>query len=243
MIRSMLAVAAVSTVMAGLVLPAFAAQELPPVDADEQREIAREILEEIGYTFDEPSSSGAPEQTPASDSGETQVQPLESANVPPPQPSADGFSLGPFNNPVISIVALTALGAVAAYVIWMLVRRRVSAVQSSHKKSATTKMTATRPEPLTLEQVADEAARAGDFERAIRLRFQAGLLRLEKQGVLAYHETLTTGDVSDVLHNPRFSVIATSFDAVAYGNRPAGLDEYQSAADTWPIVLQEAERP
>lgn len=239
MIRPLLGVAAIIAVIAGLVLPAFAAQQLPPVDADEQRDIAREILEEIGYTFDEPSASEPPEQTP----GETQVQPLESANVPPPQPSADGFSLGPFNNPVISIVALTALGAVAAFVIWMLVRRRVSEVQSSHKKSATTKTTATRPEPLTLEQVADEAARAGDFERAIRLRFQAGLLRLEKQGVLAYHETLTTGDVSDVLHNPRFSVIATSFDAVAYGNRPAGLDEYQSAADTWPIVLQEAERP
>ena len=37
-------------------------------------------------------------------------------------------------------------------------------------------------DPAVLEREADEAERGGAFERAVRLRFRAGVLRLDARG-------------------------------------------------------------
>ena len=244
--------------------------DLPPVDANEQREIAQQILTELGYqngTFDSPANGASDASSTPSDSransntsGQSTSDSSEQATTggsadndnntndassspppvqtPPPAQSPDGktASAGARVLQILGIaVVIVALGAL----IWHLVGQRVAEAERAPKRTkALTRPD--RPKPKTLEQTADSAAEAGDYERAIRLRFQAGLIRLETQGVLEYQETLTTGHVAGLLESDRFDGIAESFDAVAYGARAASVDDYQHAAQTWPIVISEA---
>ena len=51
-------------------------------------------------------------------------------------------------------------------------------------------------DPRALERAAAEAERDGDWELAVRLRFRAGLLRLDERDAIAYRPSLTTGEVA-----------------------------------------------
>ena len=241
--------------------------DLPPVDANEQREIAQQILTELGYqngTFDSPANGASDaSSTPSDSAGNSNTSGQSTSDssgqatsggsadntdntassnpppsqTPPPAQSPDGetASAGARVLQILGIaVVIVALGAL----IWHLVGQRVAEAERSPKK--TKKALPDRHLPKDLEQVADNAAAAGDYEGAIRIRFQAGLIRLEKAGVLEYQEQLTSGHVAGLLHNDQFDGIAESFDAVAYGARTANADDYQHAAQTWPIVISEA---
>ena len=61
-----------------------------------------------------------------------------------------------------------------------------------------------REDPAALEREADRAAAAGEWETAVRLRFRAGLLRLDAREVIEYRPSLTTGEVSDGVGSPAF---------------------------------------
>ena len=60
-------------------------------------------------------------------------------------------------------------------------------------------MRATNEDPAVLEREADDAERRGDLERAVRLRFRAGLLRLGDRGAIEYRPSLTTSEVRGLL--------------------------------------------
>jgi hypothetical protein len=97
---------------------------------------------------------------------------------------------------------------------------------------------APRPvDPARLEREADEAERRGDLERAIRLRFRAGLLRLDRAQAIEVEASTTSGEVSRRLRSRDFDDVAASFDAVVYGRRaPRGEDVELSRAG-WTRVL------
>jgi hypothetical protein len=95
-------------------------------------------------------------------------------------------------------------------------------------------------DPSDLERAAEEAERNGELEEALRLRFRAGLLRLERANVIAFHESMTSGEVARKLRSQEFDRIANTFDEVVYGRRPPQSPDLRAARDGWPRVLQEA---
>jgi hypothetical protein len=94
--------------------------------------------------------------------------------------------------------------------------------------------------PDELERRADEAERRGDLDAALRLRFRAGLGRLDETGVVRLRPGLTNAAVSRVLRSPRFDELAGDFDEVAYGGRPATEAQLTTARAGWPAVVEMA---
>jgi len=104
---------------------------------------------------------------------------------------------------------------------------------------------ADRPEretPAPLERAADEAERAGHLELALRLRFRAGLLRLDARQVIAFRPSISTREVSRAVRSPEFDRLAALFDGVAYGGRPASPDDLESSRHDWDAVIREVAR-
>ena len=95
-------------------------------------------------------------------------------------------------------------------------------------------------DPAALERLAEEAERAGQLDHAVRLRFRAGLLRLDAAGALAYRPSLTAGAVLRAVPVPALADLARAFDEIAYGGRAAGADDVRAAREGWPRVLAEA---
>jgi len=92
-------------------------------------------------------------------------------------------------------------------------------------------------DPARLEREADEAERRGDLERAIRLRFRAGLLRLDRARAIALEPSTTSGEVSRTLRSRDFEDVASSFDAVVYGRQPARREDVELSRGGWARVL------
>ena len=97
-------------------------------------------------------------------------------------------------------------------------------------------------DPVQLERSADEAERAGDLALAVRLRFRAGLVRLDRAGVLHLRPSLTTGAVTRAVPSETLVRLAADFDEIAYGGRPAEPGDVTSSRTGWPRVLAEARR-
>ena len=160
-----------------------------------------------------------------------------------------GGWLGPVLEPLgrlWSTVSASTLGRVAVAVAVIavatvaslgLVRRRsragVERVPSGRRRRRV-------EDPAELEGRADAAERAGHLEEAVRLRFRAGLIRLDEAGALAYRPSLTTGELTRRLRSSTFDDLAAAFDEIAYGGRPASGTDLTSARQGWARVLEEA---
>ncbi|HEX2045105.1 MAG TPA: DUF4129 domain-containing protein [Gaiellaceae bacterium] len=97
-----------------------------------------------------------------------------------------------------------------------------------------------RLDPAELERRADEAEERGELGEALRLRFGAGLLRLERARAIPFRESLTSGEIARRLGSAEFERLAGTFDEVVYGGRPAGPEDVQASREGWPRVLAEA---
>ena len=93
-----------------------------------------------------------------------------------------------------------------------------------------------------LQREAEDAERLGELDRALRLYFGAGLLRLDRARAIALSPSLTTGQVSRRLRSDQFDELRGAFEAVAYGGRSAGGEEVAAAREVWPRVLAEVTR-
>ena len=143
---------------------------------------------------------------------------------------------------------LVAVGVVVAAIAWIVMRRRrrrsmTAPVGKTARVAPTGTDTDTDTEdPDALERAADAAERDGDLARAVRLRFRAGLLRLGDRGAIRYRPSVTTGEVRTTLRSQRFDDLAGTFEAVAYGGRPADRPDVDASRREWPHVLEEAGR-
>jgi hypothetical protein len=134
-------------------------------------------------------------------------------------------------------------GALVAFIVWMIVRvrqRGIGAAPEHGKRHAPAADAAEDADAL--ERQADEAERAGDLERAVRLRFRAGLLRLGDRGAIRYRPSVTTGEVRRTLRSSRFDGLAGTFEEVTYGGRSADPPDVDAARREWPHVLEESGR-
>ena len=89
---------------------------------------------------------------------------------------------------------------------------------------------------------AKAARAAGDLDLALRLRFEAGLERLEDRGVVEGRTTLTTGELAARLSSPGFDELASVHTLVAYAGVPATTDDVTEAFERWPEVAEAARR-
>lgn len=95
-------------------------------------------------------------------------------------------------------------------------------------------------DPAVLERAAEAAEREELWEEAVRLRFRAGLLRLDRGEVIAYRPSLTTGEVARALRSPEFDTLGREFDTIAYGGRVAQARDAEAARTGWRAVLEHA---
>ncbi len=136
------------------------------------------------------------------------------------------------------VVAIVVIGALAVVVV-ALVRRRVRSGVDDDSPEGRARATALRADHL--ERDANRAREQGAHDRAVRLRFQAGLLRLESVGALDLEPGLTNRTAADCLGSPDFDELARAFDAIVYGHRPANPGDVDRAWLLWPTLV-EAER-
>ncbi|MEA2349872.1 MAG: hypothetical protein QOG86_813 [Thermoleophilaceae bacterium] len=142
----------------------------------------------------------------------------------------------PGGAPVFWLLVAGLVIAAAAALTSRSVRRRAAAVERLRGE------TVGGPggkSPDALEREADEAERAGDLEHAVRLRFRAGLLRLDLVHAIDFRPAITTTEVSGALHSPAFDELALTFEEVAYGGRPAAPPDVEAARREWPALLAE----
>lgn len=136
---------------------------------------------------------------------------------------------------VLAIVVL----ALASLLTLRVVRRRSA---GEGERAALAGGDGRAEDPPRLEHEAERAAREGDFELALRLRFRAGLGRLAARRLIAPRPSLTSAEVGRRLRSPAYEEVAASFDEVVYGGRAARADDVELARRRWAAVLAEAGR-
>ena len=134
-------------------------------------------------------------------------------------------------------IVLFITGLVVAWIV-----RRVQPARRARSSRTPADRGAGAEDPAVLEREADAAERRGDLERAVRLRFRAGLLRLGDRGAVDYRPSLTTSEVRAALDSDTFDHLAGTFERVAYGGRPAGPPDVAEARTEWPRVVKQGPR-
>ena len=77
----------------------------------------------------------------------------------------------------------------------------------------------------------------------MRLRFRAGLLRLDRDAhAIRYRPSIPTSEVRAELSSSTFDEIADTFESVTYGGTDAEARDTAEAKREWPRVVQAARR-
>ena len=135
--------------------------------------------------------------------------------------------------PLVAGALALAVGALSA----TLVVRRRSRIQARRQPAQTV---TSEEKPGALEAEAAAADAAGDFERAVRLRFRAGLLRLVRQGTLVDDHARTDRQLTALVPSTTFRQLAQRHERIVYGREPAAAEDSSLARQQWPRALAEA---
>jgi hypothetical protein len=141
------------------------------------------------------------------------------------------------NAVLVGLLAMAVIAAAAVFSLLLIRRRGRAAIERSAGASGERALDARQ-----LEREADKAEAAGDLERAVRLRFLAGVVRLDRAGALRYRPSLTIGEVVRTVPSHTLRTLAGDFEEIAYGGRPPAPDDVARAKADWPRVLDEAKR-
>jgi hypothetical protein len=131
---------------------------------------------------------------------------------------------------VIAILVVVAAVLIAKYAMGRKWSRSVSArtnAVSSHSGSH-------------WDNLADEAYGKGDYRTAIVYRFRGGIARLE-QGPQPAAARLNNAVIGSQAPD-NFPPLATTFDAVRYGNDEGSANAADSSKQQWPNVVSEIKR-
>jgi hypothetical protein len=131
-------------------------------------------------------------------------------------------------------LVLAALALVAGVVVarrW-LTRRIKDIAAAEHAR------TPAEADPRALERRAEAAEAAGELETALRLRFRAGLLRLDRRGAIEFRPSISTFEVRRAVRSRAFDRLADTFDDVVYGGREPRPEDVAEARERWPEVVR-----
>jgi hypothetical protein len=137
-------------------------------------------------------------------------------------------------------VVWLVLTAVIVGLAWFVARRLLTTRVSVSAAQQQALAAARDEDPRALERRAEAAEAAGDLEAALRLRFRAGLLRLDAHGAIEFRPSISTFEVRRTLHDDDFDALAATFDDVVYGGRPPSPEDLAAARERWPRVVREA---
>ncbi len=183
------------------------------------------------------ASAGAAPDPALPDALPEQADPIDESGEPAPAPdSSDGG--GGFAVPLWLAVALAAL----AVVLGAVAARSAAARRVLEPGRERAGPAARRARPPSFEREADEAERRGDYAGAVRLRFRAGLERLADSGALRVHPALTAPGAARELRSSALVALASAYDEIVFGGRPALAADADAARSGWGEVLREAGR-
>lgn len=137
------------------------------------------------------------------------------------------------------IIVLGLLALAFGVALGLQVVRRRTRITAPHRSSAST--VADSVDPDALERRAAEAESEGDHETAVRLRFRAGLLRLQRRGVVAHPEAETDRQLALALHSPTFDALSGRHERIVYAGDQATATDAAAARAGWPQVMTEAQ--
>lgn len=144
-------------------------------------------------------------------------------------------TIGPIEigDPWLIALLVVVVGVIAFIVARMGVRRRVSEAGTKARRGRV------GVDASAIRQAADAAERAGDFGRAVRLRFEAGVASLAERGAIPRPTALRAAQIRSHLRSPLFDALNGEFEQVAYGGRNAGPDTAERARGHWQELLDE----
>jgi hypothetical protein len=140
---------------------------------------------------------------------------------------------------------VTLWTVLAALLLLTLLTLGQRTLRDRAEAGAEARLAAAQPErdtPASLDKAADRAERDGDLETALRLRFRAGLLRLDARHAITFRPSISTREVSRALNSPEFDQLAALFDGVVYGGRDASAEDIEWSRRSWDAVLRETPR-
>ena len=146
--------------------------------------------------------------------------------------------LGAAADPISLPLAIAALLALGAITYRMLSRRR----REGRPPAGGVGAQRSPAKPEDLERAADEAERRGDGAQALRLRFRAGLLRLDAAGAIRLRSSLHTREVARALSSSAFDRLVADFEAAAYGGWRPEAAALRASRANWPNVVEESRR-
>lgn len=154
---------------------------------------------------------------------------------------ADRFAgIGAFFSPVLAhawvqLVLFVAVLVAAGFVAVRLIARRSRAVVRRDRGSG--QLVDPTLDPEELDRQADDAAAAGDHQAAVRLRYEAGLLRLARGGRLDLRIATTARGAARQLDHPAMDRLTDDFERVVYGGRAATEADVDAARQGWTEIL------
>ena len=138
--------------------------------------------------------------------------------------------------PYVLAVLAVLVGALVGYFAY---RRRTRFQQADSRQRANR---APRQDPEELERLAEAAAAAYDFETAVRLWYQAGVLRLTLHGSITSGPMRTDAQLVRELPSSTFVDLASRHAQIVYGRQRATSDDAQRAREGWRVVVDESTR-
>jgi hypothetical protein len=131
-------------------------------------------------------------------------------------------------------VGLAILLAATGAATWALGRRRARELE---RRAVIERILELGLDPGELEELAMEAHERGDDAEAIRLRFVAGLLRLDGLELIEFAPGLSNGTISQRLGSETFDLLASQFDRVVYGREPVNESDHALCVAWWNTLL------
>jgi hypothetical protein len=134
---------------------------------------------------------------------------------------------------VAAFLALGIVGAITLLVAFRLAGRRAAVVED---RLALGRLLEVGADPASYLREAEEATRAGDHSRAIRLRFVGEVLDWGRRGRIRYSPGLTTAAIAEQVDDAEFQLLADQFDRIAYGGAAAGAEENADSRRRWAAL-------
>ncbi len=136
------------------------------------------------------------------------------------------------------VVVWILLGVIVLALGWAITTRGarralLGAVGSPAATEGTTTMS-----PADLLRAATDAERGGRAGEAVRLHFRRGLLLLLESDRVHVGPAMLSVEVSQALRSEQFDALARDFDEIAYGGRPATVDDAHAARRGWGALLR-----
>lgn len=137
------------------------------------------------------------------------------------------------------ILGSLLVGLGAALTVWLIGRRSRAVVRSG---GAAWSLVDEHADPDELERRAEEREAEGDHRSAIRLRYQAGLLRLVRADRLTLRPDTTAGDAARQVGHPVMDDLTEDFEGIVYGDRTASAADADRARAAWSTLTAERAR-